>query len=117
LAEALLKKIRPDLEVDSAGVHPSIPISEEARKYLVRENAEEYLKVAPESLKNKKLENYDLIVVMERKHGEVVLSMCPECADKIVVWDIEDPYYFPPKYGEIIFEQIKQRITDLADSL
>lgn len=44
LAEALLKMLRPDVEVDSAGLRIAIPISEEVREYLARENAEQYLK-------------------------------------------------------------------------
>jgi protein-tyrosine-phosphatase len=44
LAEALPKKMRPDLEVDSAELHIAIPISEEARRYLRKENTEQYLK-------------------------------------------------------------------------
>jgi protein-tyrosine-phosphatase len=44
LAEALLKKRRPDLEVDSAGIHTAIPIAEEARKFLAKDRAEQYLK-------------------------------------------------------------------------
>ncbi len=117
LAEALLKKFRPDLEVDSAGIHPGIPISEEARKYLARENAVQYLKEAPEALESKQLEEYDLIVVMEPRHKNVILSKCPDCNGKIVVWNIEDPYFLPPEYGEKIYQQVKERVIELANSL
>ncbi|MCJ7431679.1 low molecular weight protein arginine phosphatase, partial [Candidatus Bathyarchaeota archaeon] len=34
LAEALLKKMRPDLQVDSAGLRVAIPISDHVREYL-----------------------------------------------------------------------------------
>ena len=34
VAEALLKKLRPDILVDSAGINAVIPISEGAKKYL-----------------------------------------------------------------------------------
>ena len=117
LAEALLKKLRPDLEVDSAGIHPAIPISEEAREYLARENAVQHLKKAPEAFEKKKLGEYDLIVVMEPRHKEVILSKCPECRGKIVLWNIDDPYFLPPEYGEKIFRQIKERVIELANSL
>jgi len=117
LAEALLKKLRPDVEADSAGLHVAIPISEEAKKYLARENAEQYLKKTPESLEQKDLNQYDLIVVMEPRHKDAVLSRCLECEDKILVWNVQDPYFLPPEYGEIIYEQIKQRVKELADSL
>ena len=42
VAEALLKKLKPEVEVDSAGIDPAIPISEVARTYLARENAQKY---------------------------------------------------------------------------
>ena len=39
LAEALLKKLRPDLKVDSAGLHVAIPISGEIKEHLKKVNA------------------------------------------------------------------------------
>lgn len=116
-AEALLKKLRPDLKVDSAGILTAIPVSEEAKKYLERENAEQYLKETPESLEGKQLDEYDLIVAMEPTHKDAALSKCPKCTEKIVVWNIEDPYFLPRDYAEKIFEQIRQKVKELADSL
>src|SRR3989304_1692949 len=68
VAEALLKKLRPDIQVDSAGINAVIPISEGAKKYLAKENADSYIKKFPESLDSKQLNQYDLIVTMESKH-------------------------------------------------
>ena len=42
---------------------------------------------------------------------------CPECANKIVVWNIDDPYFLPPKYAEAIFKKIRERVVELANSL
>jgi len=53
LAEALLKKMRPDLEADSAGTNVAIPIAEKVREYLEKQNAQQYLKKTPESLYSK----------------------------------------------------------------
>jgi protein-tyrosine-phosphatase len=117
VAEALLKKHREDVEVDSAGTNPAIPISGEAEKYLTQENAEQYLKKAPESLDSKQLDEYDLIVAMEPNHKEVILNRCPECTEKIVVWNITDPYFLPQGYTEKIFKQIRQKVKELAVSL
>lgn len=117
VAEALLKKLRPDITVDSAGTHPAIPISQEAKEYLARENAEQYLKKNPEGLESTQLGEYDLIVVMESRHKDVVLTKCPECAGKIVVWNIDDPYFLPHGYAEKVFRQIKDKVHELADSL
>ena len=117
VAEALLKKFKPEIDVDSAGTHIVIPTSEEAKKYLARENAEQYLKKVPEGLDSKQLGEYDLIVAMKPRHKDAVLSRCPECADKIVVWNIDDPYFLPPGHTEKIFKQIRQKVKKLADSL
>jgi len=117
VAEALLKKFKPEIDVDSAGIHAVIPISEIAKKFLTRENAEQYLKKFPEGLDGKQLGEYDLIVAMEPRHKEAVLSRCPECADKIVVWNIDDPYFLPHGYAEKVFKQIKDKVLELANSL
>ncbi len=117
VAEALLKKLRPDIDVDSAGTDPAIPISTEAKEYLARENAEKFLKNAPEGLDSKQLGKYDLIVAMEPIHKDAVLSKCPECAEKIVAWNIDDPYFLPPGHAEKIFRQIRQKVKELAISL
>lgn len=117
VAEALLKKLRPDITVDSAGIDPAIPISREAKEYLARENAEQHLKKNPEGLESTQLGEYDLIVVMEPRHKDVVLTKCPECAGKIVVWNIDDPYFLPHGYAEKVFRQIKDKVHELADSL
>jgi protein-tyrosine phosphatase len=117
VAEALLKKLRPDIKADSAGIHAVIPISEEAKKYLATENAEQYLKRVPEGLDSKQLGEYDLIVAMEPIHKAVILSKCPECADNVFVWNIDDPYFLPHGYAEKTFEQIRQKVKELAVSL
>jgi len=117
LAEALLKKLRPDLEVDSAGTYIAIPISEEAKKYLAEDNAEQYLKKTPESLDSKQLYEYDLIVAMEQGHKDAVLDKCPECESKIVVWNVEDPYFMKREYAEKIYKRIKEKVGELAKSL
>ena len=45
LAEALLKKMRPDLQLDSAGTNVENRISGEARRYSAKQNAGQYLKM------------------------------------------------------------------------
>lgn len=117
VAEALLKKFRPDTKVDSAGTNPAIPISAEASKYLAREDAEDFLKEAPEGLDTKPLAEYDLIVAMKPRHKDAVSSRCPECAEKTKVWNIDDPYFLPQGSAEKVFHQIKDQILELAESL
>jgi protein-tyrosine-phosphatase len=98
LAEALLKKMRPDLEVDSAGLHVAIPISTEVRNYLAKQNAEEYLKSTPETLAEKNLESYDIIVAMEQRN-------------------VEDPYFMAHDDAQRIYRKIEQKAEELAESL
>ena len=118
VAEAMLKKFKPGIAVDSAGIRPPLfPISEDAGKYLAEENARQYLKKVPEGLDQKDLSEYDLIVAMEPEHKDVVLNKCPECEDKTVVWNIEDPYSLPPAHTGEIFKQIKDKVAELAKSL
>jgi protein-tyrosine-phosphatase len=117
LAEALLKKLRPDLEVDSAGIHTSIPISEEVREYLAKENAEQYLKKVPEDIAHKRLKDYDLIIAMQRRHKDAVVSMCAECENRTAVWSIEDPYFLGHDDAQRIYRQLEDNVKKLAESL
>ena len=117
LAEALLKKLRPDLDVDSAGVRVAIPVSEGVKEYLIKGHAEGYLKEYPEGLDSKRLQQYDIIVAMEQKHKDVISVKCPECQNRIVVWNIEDPYFLQGEAANNIYDHIKQKVAELAESL
>ena len=117
LAEALLKKLRPDLEVDSAGLHVAIPVSMQVREYLGKQNAAQYLKKTPQSIDEKNLKRYDLIVAMERLHTNAVLRVCPECKTRIVEWNIEDPYFLAHEDVKDVYKQIKNKVEKLAKSL
>jgi protein-tyrosine phosphatase len=117
LAEALLKKLRPDLEVDSAGMSTSIPISEEVKEYLAKEHAGKYLKRVPENLTRKRLIDYDLIVAMEQRHKDAVVALCAECEQRTVVWSVEDPYFSEHEDAERIYKQVEDKVRELAKSL
>jgi protein-tyrosine phosphatase len=117
VAEALLKKHKPDIEVDSVGTFLAIPISKVAIKFLKKEEANEYLKKAPESLENKKLDGYDLIVVMKQEHKNLIIKKCSQCEPKVVVWNIDDPFMKSKETSDRIFEQIKNKVIELANSL
>jgi len=117
VAEALLKKLRPEISVDSAGTSPSLQISEVAHKRLAEVTAEGFLKSVPEGLDKKQLNEYSLIIAMEPQHKDAVLRKCPDCEDRIVVWNINDPVFFPPEHNVEIFKQIRDKVRELADSL
>ncbi len=117
LAEALLKKSRPDLEVDSAGLKTSIPIGTLIKEFLNNNSAIQYLKKTPQSIDQKDLKNYDLIVTMQNIHTKVILKKCPECEKKIIEWDIEDPYFLDKKSAKKILQYIKKEVEKLSKTL
>lgn len=117
LAEALLKKLRTDLEVDSAGLHVSIPISEQVKSFVAKRDAIQYLKESPQSIYEKNLKCYDLIVVMEQIHANEVLRACPECKTRIIKWNIDDPYFLAREEAEKIYIQIENKVKELAKSM
>jgi protein-tyrosine-phosphatase len=117
LAEALLRKLRPDLQVDSAGTQVETEISEATRKYLAKRGADNYLKEAPESLDARRLGDYDLIVAMEQVHENAVLRRCPECRGKTAVWNIKDLVSRPIEYTEAISNLINEKVKELTKSL
>jgi protein-tyrosine-phosphatase len=94
-----------------------IPISEEVKEYLAREDAAAYLKKAPEDLSSKRISDFDLIVAMEQRHKDALVARCPECESRIAVWNIEDPYLLPAEQAERIYEQIREKAAELARTL
>jgi len=109
--------LRHDCVVDSAGVQVAIPIAEEIKEFLRRASAEEFLKSVPEGLGGKRLGDYDVIVAMETEHRDYVLSLCPECGDKVVVWNVRDPYFMDREDAWKAYEQIREKVAELAKSL
>jgi len=117
VAETLLKKVRGDLEVESAGTQPAGMIAPNAKKFLERENALEKLKRTPEGIDQKNLEEYDLIVAMKQNHKNEILRRYPQMEDRIEVWNIDDPIYLPYRSEEEVFEEIKRKVIELAESI
>jgi protein-tyrosine-phosphatase len=117
ICEGLLKKLRPDLEVDSAGTKIARKITKEAREYLMSEDALQCLKKTPESIDSKHLEQYDIIIAMEKRHRDAILKKCPECTNKIVVWDIPDKIFFLRGRTAKINNKIKTNVAEFAESL
>ncbi len=117
ICEALLKKLRPDLEVDSAGTRIVSKITKEAREYVMTEDAVQYLKKSPESVDSKHLDEYSVIIAMEQRHKDSVLKKCSECKNKIVVWDIPDKIFFLHGRTQKINNKMKKKVTEFAESL
>ena len=117
LADALLKKLRPDIDVDSAGTYAYYKVVDLTRRYAEHEGASEFLKTVPDGLESKNLCVYDRIVAMETEHEQAILRQSPECADNVVVWHINDPYQLPYKQASHEFDKIKSKVAHLAKSL
>jgi protein-tyrosine-phosphatase len=117
LAEALLKKFRPDINTESAGLRVSIPISVEIKKYLKKHGALHFLKKTPENLNQKNLKSYNLIITMQNIQTQAVLQKCPECKNKIIEWNIKDPYFLGDIEAEKIYEEINSKVMQIAKTL
>ena len=117
LADALLKRFRPDISVDSAGTYPYYKVVDLTRRYAQQEGVSEFLKRIPESLESKNLSAYDLIIAMEHEHEQAIVDKSPDCASKIVVWQINDPYQLPYDQASRQFDKIKSKVANLAKSL
>jgi len=117
VAEALLKKIRGDFEVESAGTQPAAMIAPNAKKFLERENALENLKRTPEGIEQKNVGEYDLIIVMKENHKSKILKRYPQTLGRIQVWNIDDPIYLSYGSDKEVFEEIKRKVIELAESL
>ena len=117
LADALLKKMRPDVEVDSAGTYPYYKVVDLTRRYAEQEGVADFLKKVPDGIASKNLPEYNLIIAMEEEHEEAILNQSPECTEKVVVWHINDPYKLPYKQASKEFDRIKSKVVNLAKSL
>jgi len=117
VAEALLKKVRGDIRVESAGTQPVSKIAFNAKRLLEEEGALEKLKERPEGIEQKNLEEYNLIVVMKEHQKNEILQRHPQVKDKILVWDVDDPIYLPAGSDREVLQEIKRRVEELAESI
>lgn len=112
VAEALTRRYRPELEVESAGVRPGSRIPENARDFLRGEGALEYLKPGPEPVSQRAIEEADLIVVMEPSHEDYLSQNFDIDGKEMRCWDIKDPI-LPDVSSERAFEEIRERVEGL----
>ena len=48
--------------------------------------------------------------------GDYVLGLCPECGGKVVVWNVRDPYFMDREDAWKVYEQIREKVAELAKS-
>ena len=98
-------------------MHPAGMIASNAKKFLVKENALKNLKEAPEGIDQKNLEEYAIIIAMKQNHKNEILRRYPQMDDRIEVWNIDDPIYLPHGSDKEVFEEIKRKVLELAESI
>ena len=92
-------------------------IAQNAKQLLEKENAIKNLKGAPEGIGQTNLEEYNLIIAMKQNHKNELLKRHPQMEDMIQVRDIDDPIYLPYGSDKKIFEEIEQKVLELAKSI
>lgn len=114
LAEALARKIKPGLEVESAGIAAENFIAENAKEFLKKENALEFVKPKPDQITREAVERADLIIAMEERHKEFIEKNFKVGKTPIKVWRIEDP--INPDVDDLEqFRKIKEKIKELTE--
>lgn len=109
LAEALTRKYRPELEIESRGIQPADEVSEIARKQLKDEDALKYVKEKPQPVTQRALEEADKIVCMKDLHEDWIEENFDADHRKVVNWDEIDPLNFDGPTKKI-FEEIKYKV-------
>jgi len=41
---------------------------------------------------------------MEQRHKDAILYRCPDCENRTVVWNIEDPYFLEQEQAEKFYD-------------
>lgn len=111
-AEALTRRYRPELEVESAGINPASKIAGNAQGMLKNEGAQRYVKPRPESVTERAISEADKIVVMGKEHKEYLLENFNISPAKIENWNVNDPIN-PGVDPEDAFAEIKRKVKEL----
>ena len=109
VAEALTRRYRPELEVESAGIDATDHIAENAKELLGEQNAVQYVKPGPDQLTLRALKEADVVVCMTEKHRKHVLQNYDVSDEKLEVWEINDPIN-PGVNPVIAFQKILDRV-------
>jgi len=58
----------------------------------------------------------EMLLAEVRLTGDYVLSLCPECGDRVVVWNVRDPHFMDRENAWKVYEQIREKVAELAKS-
>ncbi|MFB6208098.1 MAG: low molecular weight phosphatase family protein [Candidatus Nanohaloarchaea archaeon] len=111
VAEALTRKFRPRLEVESAGTDAVEQIAENAEEMLERDNAERFVKPEPDQLSERAVAEADVVVCMTDRHY-VYLQENFSVDSETRIWRIEDPVH-PGVEPEEAYRGIKAKVKML----
>lgn len=111
VAEALTRRYRPDIEVESAGTNSTDHIAENAKELLEEQNAVQFVKPKPDQLSQRALEEADVVVAMTDRHKKYILDNYGVSKEKIEVWDIDDPINSGVS-PILAFQRILDRVRD-----
>lgn len=116
IAERLLRKALPNKKIDSAGIGALVDHSADQSAIVVAEKYNLSLEGHHATQYTAQLgRQYDLILVMERKHIEKITSIAPEVRGKTMLlgqWldkkEIPDPYRQSKEAFEFVYQLIDQ---------
>jgi len=110
VAEALYRRLGG--QADSAGIKPARRISRIAKDYLKKEGALEFCKEKPEGLEGRELDDYDLIVLLDKHISKKEFT---EYHHRLHTQHFPDPW-LRPFNAQKIYRDIKE-FVDLIGKL
>lgn len=111
LAEALTRRLHPDMEVESAGIQAVEFVAEVTKDRLDEKEALEFVKPSPDQISQRALDEADRVVCMMPKHSEYIKRNFEVDPGKVTVWEIEDPIH-PDVNESKSFEEIEEKVKD-----
>ncbi len=110
-AEALTRKYKPNLEVESRGTSKASKIAENAKKLLEKDDALQYVKPNPEQVNKEAIRRADKIIAMKPHHKRHLEQNYDE-AYNIQLWNVNDPIttMITPREA---YKQIKHKVKQL----
>lgn len=111
VAEALTRKFKPGLEVESAGTDAEERVANVAKKLLEQEDALQFVKPSPDQVSQRAINDADLIVAMMPRHLHYIQQNFDLKDTEAEVWEVEDPVH-PGVGAAESFEEIKQKVMD-----
>ena len=111
LAEALTRRLHPQMGVESAGIQAVEFVAEVTKNRLKEKEALEFLKPDPDQVSQRALDEADRVVCMMPKHSEYIKRNFEADPGNITVWSVEDPIH--PGVDEVkSFEEIEEKVRD-----